>query len=318
MAEPMKDRQGRVIDYLRLSLTSECNLRCLYCLPAVRGILNSSLALDDFAFIVRAAARLGITRVRLTGGEPLLVPGLGDFIKDIKRINGISDVALTTNAQRLAAHIDELSRAGISRLNVSLDSLKPERYAYLTRGGKLEPALAGIEAALSAGMSPVKVNCVVIGGVNDDEIEAFALWTKHKPINVRFIELMPFGEAAKWEPHSFVPVRTIKERLSSLGLTHTTVLGGGPAENYVINKGVGTVGFISGTSEHFCGSCNRLRITCLGSIRPCLFADVEYSIIDAVKSRDIDLLVDLMVSAADHKPERQSTIVSKRMAEIGG
>ncbi|MDP3486504.1 MAG: radical SAM protein, partial [Bacillota bacterium] len=212
MGKLMIDGQGRVINYLRLSLTSECNLRCRYCLPEGRIAVGSGLTLADFAFIVEVAAGLGISRVRLTGGEPLLVQGLAEFVAEIRQYPGISDIALTTNAQGLANIASDIYRAGVSRANISLDSLQPERYAYLTRGGKLHVALQGVEAALDVGMFPVKINCVILGGINDDELEAFALWTRIMPISVRFIELMPFGEAANWPKGSFVSVRSMKER----------------------------------------------------------------------------------------------------------
>ena len=263
----MIDGQGRVIDYLRLSLTSECNLRCRYCLPEGQIAPSTRLTLSDFAFIVEVAAGLGIRRVRLTGGEPLLVPGLAEFVAEIRQYPGISDIALTTNAQGLEAIAHKIYQAGVSRVNISLDSLQPERYAYLTRGGKLHLALRGIEAALDLGMFPVKVNCVIIGSVNDDELKTFALWTRHKPVSVRFIELMPFGEAASWPDSSFVSVKSMKERLAPLISRKVEVTGGGPAESFAITDGLGSIGFISGTTEHFCGSCNRLRVTSVGTIK---------------------------------------------------
>ena len=314
----MIDGQGRVIDYLRLSLTSECNLRCRYCLPEGRIASNSKLTLADFAFIVEVAAGLGIKRVRLTGGEPLLVQGLAEFVAEIRQYPGIRDIALTTNAQGLENHAAALFRAGVSRVNISLDSLQPERYAHLTRGGKLQVALKGVQAALEVGMSPVKINCVIMGGVNDDEIEAFALWTRLTPISVRFIELMPFGEAANWPDSSFVSVRAMKERLTHLCPHKIDVAGGGPAENFVITDGIGSIGFISGTTEHFCGNCNRLRVTSAGAIRPCLFSDLEFSLQEAVKNRDYQVLEQLLVEAAFLKPVREDSMKTKRMAEIGG
>ena len=314
----MIDGQGRVIDYLRLSLTAACNLRCRYCLPEGRIVPHTELTLADFAFIVKVAASLGISRVRLTGGEPLLVQGLAEFVAEIAQYPGIRDISLTTNAQGLESAADVIFRAGVSRVNISLDSLQTERYTYLTRGGKLDAALRGVEAALEVGMFPVKINCVVMGGINDDELEAFALWTRSKPISVRFIELMPFGEAANWPDSSFVSVRTMKERLAHLISHKVEVAGGGPAESFVITGGLGSIGFISGTTEHFCGSCNRLRVTSAGTIRPCLFSDVERSVQEVVRYRDYQGLQTILLDAALHKPVRENSMKTKRMAEIGG
>lgn len=314
----MIDGQGRLVDYLRLSLTSECNLRCRYCLPEGRIASTSRLSLSDFAFIVEVAASVGINRVRLTGGEPLLVRGLTEFVAEIRQYPGISDIALTTNAQGLHSMAHELFCAGVSRVNISLDSLRPERYTYLTRGGNLHLALQGVDAALEVGMFPVKINCVIMGGINDDELEDFALWTRSKPISVRFIELMPFGEAANWPSSSFVSSRSMKGCLAHLVSHKVQVTGGGPAESFAIANGLGNVGFISGTTEHFCGSCNRLRVTSSGTIRPCLFSDLEYSLEHAIKNRDHQGLKQLLHEAARLKPAREGSMSTKRMAEIGG
>jgi len=275
------------------------------------------LSLEDFVFIVDVAASLGISRLRITGGEPLTLSRLEDFVKNVSCF-GIKDIAMTTNAQGLESRAASLKEAGVSRVNISLDSLQLERYTYLTRGGILQNALNGIDAALAAGMSPVKINCVVMGGYNDDEIENFALWTLHSPVHVRFIELMPFGEAADWPRSTFVSVRTIKQRLAGLGLVPTQVAGGGPADTFKLPEGLGSVGFISGDTEHFCGQCNRLRITSTGAIRACLFADVETSIAQIVKHKDKPALERAFRKSIASKPLREIRLATKRMAEIGG
>jgi GTP 3',8-cyclase len=313
----MLDRLGREVNYLRLSLTSRCNLRCNYCLPA--GLVQSGLELlceDDFVFIVEAAARVGIERVRLTGGEPTLVPYLPALISRIAAIDGIKDIALTTNGVNLAQNARELKEAGLTRVNVSIDSLDPQRYSEITRGGKLEKTLSGIWAALRQGLTPVKINCVVIGGVNDDEISDYVDLTLRHPLSVRFIELMPFGECSDWPQERFVPMERV---IASIGaLESAEIDGGGPASIFRVPGAVGTVGFIQGVSRHFCGTCNRLRITSQGKIRPCLFADDELDMIDAIRARDIALAGRMMCDALEHKPDRMAVQRRKKMAEIGG
>lgn len=313
----MIDRQGRGVNYLRLSLTGQCNLRCSYCLPAGLIQPNSDmLCEDDFVFIVAAAARAGIERVRLTGGEPLLVPYLPSLVARIAAMPGIRDIALTTNGVDLSESAVELKKAGLTRVNISLDSLDPQRYRDITRGGRLASALSGVWSALGAGLSPVKINCVVIGGVNDDEIADYVALTMRHPLSVRFIELMPFGECAEWPPERFVPMDEIIAGIGSLESAVTE--GAGPANVYRVPGAVGTVGFIQGVSRHFCGTCNRLRITSQGKIRPCLFADDEVDMSEAIRNRDIDLALTLMSDALMHKPDRMSVQRKKKMAEIGG
>lgn len=314
----MIDAQGRTVNYLRLSLTTECNLRCRYCLPEGQLIKHDSLTLDDYAFVVKAAAALGVNRVRLTGGEPLLVKGLADFCAVVRNTPGINDLAITTNGHGLANQADRLYQAGVGRVNISLDSLRPDRYSYLTRGGTLATVLAGIDAALKTPMYPVKINCVVMGGLNDDELMDFALLTARAPLSVRFIELMPFGEASLWDNSYFVPVKKMKEQLAQLFLEPAEILGGGPAEIFRIPGGLGTIGFISGASQHFCTNCNRLRVTAEGLVRPCLFSDAEYSLAPAIVARDMDWAIDIIRTAVTLKPHRNEVLCSKRMAEIGG
>lgn len=313
----MIDRLGREVDYLRLSLTSRCNLRCTYCLPAgYRPEEADLLSEDDFVFIVRAAASMGIRRVRLTGGEPLLADFLPGLISRISQIPEIEDIALTTNGLTLAHRAAELKALGLKRVNISIDSLKRDRYAEITRGGDLDDALAGVGAAMAAGLAPVKINCVVIGGINDDEIEAYAGLTVNSPLAVRFIELMPFGECSEWPQSRFVPLEDIKARLGLLEESHE--VGGGPATVFRIPGALGTVGFIQGVSQHFCSTCNRLRVTSHGKIRPCLFADEELDLLPAIRSRSLALAREVICDALQHKPDRMAVQMLKRMAEIGG
>ena len=313
----MRDGQGREVNYLRLSLTSRCNLRCSYCLPA--GLMQSeadALGEDDFAFIVSSAAYAGVERVRLTGGEPLLVPYLPSLVQRIAATEGIKDIALTSNGISLAEEAQRLRQAGLTRVNISIDSLRPERYREITRGGQLGKVLAGMWAALRAGLAPVKINCVVIGGVNDDEIADYVALTMQHPLSVRFIELMPCGECAEWAPERFVPMDQVIASIAPL--EEATTEGGGPASVFRVPGAAGTVGFIQGVSRHFCGTCNRLRITAQGRIRPCLFADDEVDLSQAIRTRDKELAAEIMRDAIAHKPERMTVQRKKKMAEIGG
>ena len=313
----MIDRLGREVNYLRLSLTSRCNLRCNYCLPA--DLVQSGAELlgeDDFVFIVQAAARVGIERVRLTGGEPMLVPFLPGLISRVAKVAGIRDIALTTNGVNLAQSADVLKRAGLTRVNISIDSLRSERYSEITRGGSLEMALAGVWSALRAGLDPVKINCVVIGGINDDEVRDYVALTMDSPISVRFIELMPFGECSDWPEERFVAMEKVIAGIGELEPASTE--GGGPASIFRVPGALGTVGFIQGVSRHFCATCNRLRITSQGKIRPCLFADDELDMLPAVQARDLDLAGKMIRDALEHKPDRMAVQRRKKMAEIGG
>jgi len=272
--------------------------------------------LGDVVFLVTAAAGLGIRRVRLTGGEPLLRPDLLEIVAALRSCVGISEVTLTTNGLLLADMAARLKQVGLARVNVSVDSLRPERYRYLTRGGELHVVLTGLAAALDAGLTPVKVNCVVIGGINDDEIADFAALTYTEPLSVRFIELMPFGVAGDWPATRFVSVKTMQESLGVLESAQE--VGNGPAKVFRLPRAKGTIGFISGHSEHFCATCNRLRVTARGAVRPCLFSDVEADVLRAVKRRDRAAVSAILLETASSKAPREAILVGARMAEIGG
>lgn len=280
---------GRRIDYLRVSVTDRCNLRCLYCMPADGVPLldrGRILSLEEMARLIEAATLAGVRRVRFTGGEPLLRKGLTGLIRATAALPAVSDIALTTNAVLLAGMAGELKAAGLARVNISLDTLRPERFAAITRGGDLAQVWRGIEAALEAGLAPVKLNTVLMRDVNDDEVEDLARLTLDRELHVRFIELMPIRYAARWAPDRLVTAAGIREKLAGWGDWEPAAgpVGGGPARYVRLPGAKGTVGFIPALSDHFCGNCNRLRLTATGSLRPCLYHGAERDVRDLVRA----------------------------------
>jgi cyclic pyranopterin phosphate synthase len=320
---PPADPFGRRIEYLRISLTERCDLRCAYCRPSQAEASPSKdvLSTDDVVNIAKASIGLGITRIRLTGGEPLLRDDLGDIICALGLLPELRDLALTTNGQRLAEQADALRAAGLQRVNVSLDSLKPDRYATLTGGGRLEATLAGIEAALAAGLTPVKVN-VVVGqnAAEEEELREFAAWTKRQAVHVRFIEAMP--TCAQARPLPAYEVLAGLRRWYRLDPT-TPPRGAGPARYYRIGDSPGTVGIIAAISEPFCAECNRLRISARGELLPCLFGPAR-SELPAVLRRPspVPLISSLIAAAVQEKPLRYGDVAShsgiQAMHVIGG
>ena len=274
-----RDQFGRRIEYLRISVTDKCNFRCLYCMPA-EGLpwLPRSEILDyeEIAAIVAELAPLGVKRFRLTGGEPTLRPNLEILISLLRKIPGAEDIALSTNGVRFGEFAPVYRAAGLDRVNISADSLRPERIRAISRRNLDFAPLAAIQFALSAGLTPVKLNVVVMRGINDDEIEDFARLTLEQQVHVRFIELMPVGGMRELTFEHVVPSLEVLERIASLG--HLTPVAGpsrgnGPAEYYQIGGGLGTVGVITPMSHTYCGTCNRVRLTADGRLRTCLFGD---------------------------------------------
>jgi len=270
----------RAVSYLRLSVTDRCNLRCLYCMPESGVPLlphAEILTFDEIAAILAAVAGpLGLRGIRVTGGEPLVRGGVVDLVGRLARLPGIDDLSLTTNALLLPRFAAELRAAGLARVNVSLDTLRPERYRAICRGGSLEEAFAGIRAAEAAGLDPVKINMVVIPGLNDDEIEAMAGLTLEQPRHVRFIEFMPVGNARLQRERRYIPSAELRARIKArFGLEESPVApaGRGPARYWRIPGAAGTIGFISPLSQHFCAGCNRIRLTADGWVRTCLLTD---------------------------------------------
>ncbi len=274
----MKDLFGREISYLRLSVTERCNLRCRYCMPedgVCKKRHEEMLTQEEMLAAVRAAASLGVTKLRLTGGEPLAWPNIVSLCAKAAAVEGIGEVCLTTNGTLLPKLARPLRAAGVSRLNISLDTLDAEKYRAITRCGELSEAVAGIRAGLDAGFEKIKLNAVLIGGFNDDEIPALAELTRRYPLDVRFIELMPMVDREVFGPEAFLPYTAVTEALPEL---EPVAPDGGVAKLYRLPGALGNVGLISPVSAHFCAACNRLRITADGKIKPCLHSPEEVSI----------------------------------------
>ncbi len=282
----LSDSFQRPINYLRVSVTDRCNLRCIYCMPAdgVRLMPRSDiLSYEEIYAAVEAAARLGINKVRITGGEPLVRSGLSKLIRMLSQIDAIDDISLTNNGILLAHYAAELKQAGLRRVNISLDTLQPEKFRRISRGGNIGDVLKSIEMARETGLNPVKINTVVMAGINDDEILDFATRTINEEWHVRFIELMPF---AKKTGSEFISVSEIRHRLEPLGQLEPCAMsiGNGPAKYFRLPNARGTIGFITPVSEHFCFRCNRLRLTADGKLRLCLLSEKEIDLRQPLRS----------------------------------
>lgn len=288
------DNLGREISYLRVSITDRCNYRCIYCKPEEQFEFiphEEILRYEEIVEIIEEAVNLGVTKVRITGGEPLARKGVVDFIKKLREIKKLEDISLTTNGFFLSEYAEKLKDAGLNRVNISLDSLQEEKYKKITRGGSLEKALKGIDSALKAGLWPIKINTVLIRGINDDEVEDFVRLTLGRPLNIRFIEFMPSGEELKDNyRNKFISVLEIKESLTEKYSFRPIDInsGNGPAKYYQIKGGQGTIGFITALSQHFCETCNRIRLTSEGKLRPCLFSNKEVDIKQAIRNAKTD------------------------------
>ena len=316
----MQDLFCRRIDYLRISVTDRCNLRCVYCMPA-EGVAKQRhsdiLTFEEMEEIARAAVELGVRKLRITGGEPLVRRGIVELCRRLGQIPGVEDLSMTTNAVLLPHMAQDLYQAGVHRINISLDTLDEDKYRRITRLGTLADALAGLRAAAEAGMAPIKINTVLIGGFNDDEIPALADLTRRYPVELRFIELMPIGHAAPFGPEAYLPSQAVLERLPQLQREGAC----GVAALYRLPGAAGRVGLISPLSHHFCGQCNRLRLTADGKLRPCLHSS------DEVPLRGLHgpALRDAIREAVRRKPERHGPLswsersgAGRDMNEIGG
>jgi cyclic pyranopterin phosphate synthase len=312
----LRDSSGRTINYLRISVTDRCNLRCIYCMPSqgVRLIeYKEILRYEEIIRIARVAAGLGLKKIRLTGGEPLRRRDITFLVKGLSGINGIDELTLTTNGVLLQKYAFPLKEAGLTRVNISLDSLNPFRYREITRGGDIKVVLDGIREAERAGLEPISINMVPVRGFNDDEIEAFALLTLEKPYRIRFIEFMPLGARDFWSPERYVSQDEIRKRIESLGkLEPAHINTGGPARYWRFPGARGVIGFISALSNHFCNECNRLRITSDGRIRPCLFSETEIDLKPVLRCGGDDRELErLLILATECKPEGHNYSSSK-------
>jgi GTP 3',8-cyclase len=302
------DTYGRRINYLRLSVTDRCNMRCCYCMPAggVAKLQHGELlSYEDLYRVASACVASGIEKIRVTGGEPLVRKGLVDFLERLSGISGLKELVLTTNGLLLGDLAVPLRRAGVGRLNISLDSLEPENFTRITRGGDLAQVLDGIAAAEQAGFPPVKINMVVMRGVNDHELLRFAKLSIDKPYTVRFIEYMPTLRDQEWNAQSMAGgeiLQRIAERYPLLPLVGTEMAG--PARNFKIQGAAGAIGIITPISGHFCDSCNRIRVTAAGLVRGCLFAEQGVDLKPLLASADPGLLRETVRRIVTEKPGR--------------
>jgi len=328
---PLVDPRNRLIDYLRVSVTDRCNLSCAYCKPRGRIQLlphMDILRYEEIHRLVSVSASLGISHVRITGGEPLVRRGIVPFVASLRNITGIEDISVTTNGVLLEEMAQGLRDAGISRLNVSLDSLDPKRFASITGSDAWHKVWRGIEAAERCGFYPIKINMVPVKGVNDDEVVEFARLTVNRQIHVRFIEFMPIGANDRWHKDACVPASEIHEAIEKAFGTLEPVAhgkGAGPSQNYRIAGGQGVIGLISPITKHFCDSCRRLRLTADGKIRPCLLSDTEIDIKSPMRGGCSDAELErLLRFALEIKPERHYVMESpgscnaRTMSRIGG
>jgi cyclic pyranopterin phosphate synthase len=326
----LADAFHRPITYLRISVTDRCNLRCVYCMPeeGLPWIEKSDiLTYEEIATIVRAAAKAGVRAIRLTGGEPLIRRDLERLVGMIAAIPGIDDVSLSTNGLLLAEQAAGLRAAGLTRVNVSLDTLDPGRFETIARRPGLERVLAGIEAAFAAGLGPVKLNCVVMRGQNDDEVAAFAALTRERAIAVRFIEMMPVTENVGAQGGAYISAAEILERVRAIGDLHPVdgPLGNGPARYYAFDGAPGTVGVISPLSHDYCDTCNRVRLSADGRLKLCLFGDHFIDLRTPVRDgAGDDALIAILRGSMYVKPERHHLDIGhtasamRALSEIGG
>jgi len=330
--EALIDAHNRKINYLRISITDRCNLRCQYCMPR-EGVSQFGhmevLRYEEILRIAAIAARRGISKIRITGGEPLVRKDAVQLVGQLSRLEGIRDLSITTNGVLLEEFAEDLRRAGLQRVNISMDSLDPDKYKQITRGGDLSRVWAGIAAAQKAGLSPIKINIVAISGFNEDEILDFARLTIPQDLQIRFIEFMPIGESSEWRPDQSLPTGEVKRRIEVLApllpLENGRNSSDGPARLFKLPGARGTIGLISPVSDHFCTSCNRLRLTADGKLKTCLFSDEEADLKSLIRSGATDeILEKVLTQAISQKPLRHGTIFAgmkrcqRPMVKIGG
>ncbi|MFZ7127320.1 MAG: GTP 3',8-cyclase MoaA [Desulfobacterales bacterium] len=325
----LTDSHHRRLNYLRVSVTDRCNFRCIYCTPAEkvpRLAHDDILRYEEIYRILRVGMSLGINKVRVTGGEPLVRQGIGKFLERLARMEGLSDVSLTTNGLRLSGFLDTLRAAGIRRLNISLDTLRPDRFKAITGVDAFETVWNAIQGAHKHGFAPIKINAVAMRGINDDELEEIASLSFTHPFHIRFIEYMPIG-TLRFKTDPYISTDEIRRRVGGIGqlipVEHSP--GDGPAERYRFPGAKGEIGFISPISHHFCGTCNRLRLTASGGLRACLLSDKETDLKTLIRAGGSDASIRrVFEEVARAKPERHGISAAchlgpqSRMSAIGG
>lgn len=309
----MIDNYGRDINYIRISVTELCNLRCKYCMPE-EGIEKKShdlmMTAEETLAAAKAAVSLGINKIRITGGEPLVKRGIVRLCKEIAEIDGVEELCITTNGTLLSEFAVPLREAGVDRLNISIDTLDPDKFRDITRVGELNDVLAGIDAAFDAGFEKIKLNVVLMGGFNDDEIEDFVALTKDRDIEVRFIELMPIGGGIEFDRAGFISCETVLEKVPQLEAMDIT---DGVASMYKLPDSKGRVGLIRPISCEFCSGCNKIRLLADGMLKPCLHLDSEVSI----KGLTQEEMTEVMKNAILDKPEMRETMDAENPSKAG-
>lgn len=322
------DGFNRRINYLRLSVTDRCNLRCFYCMPTegVQDVGHSGiLSFEELQMIAESAVRLGIEKIRITGGEPTVRAGLVDFLARLSAIPGLHHLALTTNGLLLEEMAVDLYRAGLQRLNVSLDSLNPQTFKEITRGGNLNKVLAGLDAAVSAGFPPPKINVVIMRGINDGEVLDFAELTRTRGCSVRFIEYMPVVKEEGWHRLCFSGGEVLQKIAEQYPLQSVDKGAfSGPSQDYRIPGATGSIGIITAVSGHFCSNCNRIRVTARGQAKGCLFSDEKTDLVPFLRPRDPEGLSRILQRIVAAKPEGHGIKCGEyqhsnfSMAQVGG
>lgn len=326
----MYDGHNRQINYLRVSITDRCNFRCAYCMPkqGVKMLTHENiLSYEELLRVIRVVSLHGVKKIRLTGGEPLVRKGITGFIRNIADLKTITDISLTTNGSLLAGMAAELKNAGLNRVNVSLDTVDPERFRRITGGGNVDETIKGIYAALKVGLTPVKLNVVLTNIISERDVAYFVDVIHREPISIRFIEYMPIGESQVGPGPSIEEVKAIINSLGRGTLRPTLdVRGNGPAKYFDLPQAKGSFGFITPISDHFCGVCNRIRLTADGKFKPCLLSNQEIDIRDALRNgASDDKIAELFYNTIANKPEGhtlkntgEQTEFFRKMSQIGG
>jgi cyclic pyranopterin phosphate synthase len=329
MKQFLIDKYNRKINYIRVSVTDRCDLKCIYCIPRDtdrHSTRRAILRFEEIIRIIRCFANMGVRHVRITGGEPLVRKGIVSLIEQISHVEGIDDLAMTTNATLLSKYARDLKDAGLKRVNISLDTLKPEKFKLISRGGNLEDVLKGINAVIDVGLNPVNLNSVVIKGLNDSELLDLVNFSIKNNTNIRFIECMPVGHIGSLSRERFISAKEIKSLIEKyFKLEPAPSFGGGPASYFHIKGEKIKVGFISPITQHFCESCNRVRLTAEGILRLCLGQNAEIDLRDYIRSGIGDeTLQEIIAKAVQNKPQshqfstEEGIPIEKPMSMIGG